>query len=305
MPQRRQGRVKKTERVGRGLQEVARRGDRECRGGVPSSVFPSLWKTGSSRSCEDAARGSGTDRGNEYIDGLASLWYCHVGHGREEIAEGDGRAGAHPGRLPRVLSVLPTSPPNDSATGSRRSPGSTCARVFLTDSGSEAVDTAVKLVRLACRERGDRDRTLIVTREDAYHGVTYGGTSAQGLPFEPRGLGRAGAEASSTCRAADWIAARALFAERGREIAAVLTEPVQAAGGVHPPEPGYLEGLRALCDEQRRAAGFRRGRLRLRPDRRVVRLPALRRPARRGDLRQGRDLGATSRWAGSCSGPRS
>ncbi|HKY66801.1 MAG TPA: aminotransferase class III-fold pyridoxal phosphate-dependent enzyme, partial [Acidimicrobiales bacterium] len=121
------------------------------------------------------------------------------------------------------------------------------ARVFLTNSGSEAVDTAVKLARTTFQRSGEPGRQLVVSRTLGYHGTNIGGTALQGLPLNRDGWGRL-LEGVVTLPHDDLDAARALFADRGGEIAAVVAEPVIGAGGVHPATTGYLAGLRELCD---------------------------------------------------------
>ena len=107
--------------------------------------------------------------------------------------------------------------------------------------------TAIKLARMTSTRRGDHHRHLVVGRRHAYHGVTYGGLSVMGLPANQEGwgplLGDVDAIEHDSLEGAE-----ALFAARGHEIAAVIAEPVIGAGGVRPPEPGYLQGLRRLCD---------------------------------------------------------
>jgi adenosylmethionine-8-amino-7-oxononanoate aminotransferase len=122
------------------------------------------------------------------------------------------------------------------------------ARVFLTCSGSEAVDAAIKLARVAHWCAGDRDRQLVVSRKPSYHGVTYGGATATGLLANQEGFGPLVGGVVQVDKD-DLEAIERLFAERGQEVAAVIAEPVVGAGGVYPPVPGYLEGLRRLCDE--------------------------------------------------------
>ena len=133
--------------------------------------------------------GAWTPSGKEYVDGMASLWYCAAGHGRTEIADAIRDPG---GDARRLLDVRPLHQrarrPARRAAG-RRSPRSPTARVFFTDSGSEAVDTAMKLARLTFQLGGDTDRTIIVSRDRGYHGVAYGGTSAQGIAPNREGWG--------------------------------------------------------------------------------------------------------------------
>lgn len=186
-------------------------------------------------------------QGNEYVDGMASLWCVNVGHGRTEIVD----AVAEQMRKVAVyhcFEPFTNEPADEVASTIAGLAPSDGARVFLTCSGSEAVDSAIKLARVAHDLCGEPDRNLIVSRGRAYHGVTYGGLSAQGLPGNQEGYGPF-VEGMVNLPADDLEAMASLFAERGHEIAAVITEPVQGAGGVYPPPEGYLEGLRRLCDQ--------------------------------------------------------
>ena len=187
------------------------------------------------------------DAGNSYVDALASLWYTAAGHGRREIAEAAAKQMV-------TLAAFHIFDPftNDKAeevadriAGLVPLPD---ARIFLVSSGSESVDSAIKLARIAQVQAGHPERTLIVSREHGYHGVTYGGLSAQGLPANQKGFGPLVGDFVNL-PSNDLEAMSRLFAERGDTIAAVITEPVQGAGGVYPPLPGYLEGLRRLCDQ--------------------------------------------------------
>ena len=186
------------------------------------------------------------DRGNQYIDGMAGLWYQNIGYGRQEMADaiaGQVRAlGAS-----HVFPPFTNAPAEEAAERIAALSPMEGARVFLGSSGSEAVDTAMKLARIAHREAGAPERQLIISRERGYHGTAYGGTSAQGIDVNRDGFGPLVGEVVSV--PADNPEAMAmLFDERGDEIAAVITEPVQGAGGVFPPADGYLQGLRRLCD---------------------------------------------------------
>jgi adenosylmethionine-8-amino-7-oxononanoate aminotransferase len=124
----------------------------------------------------------------------------------------------------------------------------TDSRVFFTSSGSEAVDTAMKLSRLAHIQAGHPEKTLIISRQRGYHGTAYGGTSAQGIA--PNREGYAPYVGDVVQVPADDVEALAsLMSERASTIAAVLVEPLQGAGGVFPPSDGYLESVRRLCDQ--------------------------------------------------------
>ena len=187
------------------------------------------------------------EAGKPYVDAMASLWHCNVGHGRPEVAAAvaeqlaaletyhcfekfsNGRAEELAQRLADLAPV----------------PGS---RVFLTSGGSEAIDTAIKLSRTAHAQRGEPERTIIVSRVPSYHGVNYGGTSLTGLPLNRQGFGPGLADVELVDKD-DLDAVREVFERSPGRVAAVFAEPVIGAGGVWPPTPGYLQGLRALCDE--------------------------------------------------------
>jgi adenosylmethionine-8-amino-7-oxononanoate aminotransferase len=121
-------------------------------------------------------------------------------------------------------------------------------RVFLACSGSEAIDSAIKFVRLFHQRRGDHDRQVIIRRTHGYHGTNLGGTSMQGIAANRTGWGDLLPHVVEVPND-DIEAAASMFAEHGERVAAVIAEPVQGAGGVWPPAPGYLEGLRRLCDQ--------------------------------------------------------
>jgi adenosylmethionine-8-amino-7-oxononanoate aminotransferase len=186
------------------------------------------------------------DRGNEYIDALASLWYCSVGHGRREIIDAVAR------QMEKLEAFHTfdrfTNEPADelcrqlAALAPMRE-----ARVFLTSGGSESVDTAIKLARRAHAANGHPERTIVISRAPSYHGVTFGAVSVTGLPLNQEGFGPLVGDVVQVPQ--DSLeAAAAVFSRSPDRIAAVLAEPVIGAGGVLPPAPGYLSGLRELCD---------------------------------------------------------
>ena len=187
------------------------------------------------------------DQGKRYVDGMASLWYMNVGHGRAEIVEAVTRqmsalAAYH------TYEPFTNEPAEELAARLAEIAPMERARVFLTCSGSEAVDAAIKLARATQIRARHPERVLIVKRQHAYHGVTYGAMSAQGLPLNQQGFGPL-VPGFVEVPAHDLAAAERVFSDHAGEIAAVIAEPVQGAGGVFPPAPGYLEGLRRLCDE--------------------------------------------------------
>ncbi len=189
------------------------------------------------------------DQGNRYVDALASLWYCNVGHGRVEIVDAV-TAQLHTLENFHTFDRFTNEPTEQLAATLVDLAPMEGTRVFFTCSGSESVDSAIKLARIAMFLRGEPERRVIVSRTNAYHGVTYGGLSAQGLPLNQQGFGPLLPDVVIVPHD-DLAAVEALFAERGDQIAAVLAEPVIGAGGVYPPAAGYLEGLRRLCDTHR------------------------------------------------------
>ena len=186
------------------------------------------------------------DAGKRYVDGLASLWYCNVGHGRPEIIEAVTRQMEQLEDY-NTFDIFTNRPAEDIAAAVAALSPIPDSRVFLTCSGSEAVDTALKLARLTFSRQGRPDRQLFVGRNLAYHGVNFGGVSVQGLPLNQQGWGDLIPVAQIGHD--DLARAEALFHEQGDQIAAVIAEPVIGAGGVYPPEADYLQGLRKLCDE--------------------------------------------------------
>jgi adenosylmethionine-8-amino-7-oxononanoate aminotransferase len=219
---------------------------------VPQVLHPFAAPTRQAGDFLEIVRGEGCrlwdSNGHVYLDGTASLWYCAVGHGRREIAHAvaaqmEQVAAYHTfasftngpeQRLAELLMELEPIPD---------------ARVLFTLTGSEAVDSALKLARAGHRAAGDAGRTVFLSRHYAYHGVMLGGTSVAGLPANRRPYGPLLGDCFQVER--DSLEAmRAAVAYHGPErIAAIITEPVLGAGGVFPPPPGYLQGLRELCDE--------------------------------------------------------
>jgi adenosylmethionine-8-amino-7-oxononanoate aminotransferase len=187
------------------------------------------------------------DQGKRYVDALASLWYCAAGHGQARIIDA----------VASQLRTLDTFHTFDIFTNA---PAEVLAeriaalapiddpRVFFTNSGSEAVDTALKLARLTHQRNGEPDRQLLVGRSLSYHGTNFGGVSVQGLPLNRAGWGQL-LDPVTHVPHDSLDAANALFADKGEQIAAVIAEPVVGAGGVYPATREYLHGLRELCTE--------------------------------------------------------
>ena len=187
------------------------------------------------------------DEGNEYIDGLGSLWYCQVGHNRAELVQ------AITNQL-QTLSSYHTFAPmgsqiSDQAAERIRSVSPfPDGRVFLCSSGSESVDSAIKIMRKVAILRGEPERQIILRRSRGYHGVNVGGTTLQGIPANREGWGDLLPKVLEI-DPTNIESAASIFKEHGQNIAGVVTEAVQGAGGVFPPSDGFLEGLRRLCDD--------------------------------------------------------
>ncbi|HEX3792972.1 MAG TPA: aminotransferase class III-fold pyridoxal phosphate-dependent enzyme [Acidimicrobiales bacterium] len=217
---------------------------------LPSLLHPFARPAAPRGAFVDIVAGQGAEvtdaRGATYVDALGSLWYCNIGHGRTEIAE----AVADQMRRLEVFHTFDrfTNPAADALAdrlvGLAPMPE---ARVFLTSGGSESVETAIKLARIAHVQAGQPERTVIVSRKPSYHGVTYGAMSATGLPGNQAGFGPLLPDVIQIPYD-DLTALDELPEEVQGRIAAVIAEPVIGAGGVYPPPPGYLAGLRERCD---------------------------------------------------------
>lgn len=187
------------------------------------------------------------DAGNEYIDAIGSLWYCQIGHGRNEMANA---IAAQVSTLETYSTFDPFTNPLADAVAEKVASLSPLpdARVFLCGSGSESIDTAMKLARVAQIQAGHPERSVIITRDRGYHGTNYGGTSAQGLPLNKVGYGTLleGVIQVDADNIEDM--ARAVEENKGN-LAAIIAEPVQGAGGVWPSSTEYLAQLRRICDD--------------------------------------------------------
>ncbi|GAA1025085.1 MULTISPECIES: aspartate aminotransferase family protein [Amycolatopsis] len=199
--------------------------------------------------------------GRRHLDGLAGLFCVNMGHGRADIAKA---AAEQVGTLAYASNWGSAHPPSIEAARiiADLAPGD-LGTTFFVNSGSEAVETALKFVRQYHRSQGAPERTKIISREMAYHGTTMGALSVTGLPkikepfgpllpgirHVPNTLGLTG-----DCGPADQLdcvrAIEAVILEEGPEtVAAVFAEPVQNGRGALVPPEGYWPALRALCDK--------------------------------------------------------
>jgi putrescine aminotransferase len=186
------------------------------------------------------------DEGRRYLDGTASLWNVNVGHGRRELADAAAQqmhrlatyscfgAFANQPALELAERLCALAPVDD-------------ARVFLTSGGGDSIDTAAKLARRYFAATGRPERVHLISRSQGYHGTHGLGTSLGGIAANRADVGPLDPHASQVPH--DSLEALEAEIERvgADRVAAVFVEPVIGAGGVHPPRPGYLEGLDALC----------------------------------------------------------
>ncbi|MSP96403.1 MAG: aspartate aminotransferase family protein [Betaproteobacteria bacterium] len=203
--------------------------------------------------------------GSQVLDGLATLWCVNAGHCRPKIVaairkqagELDFAASFSTGHplafeaAERIAAIAPEG----------------MDQVFFTNSGSESVDTAMKMAVGYHRLRGEASRTRFIGREKGYHGVNIGGMSVSGVPTNRKAYGGLLLGGTDHLRHTQDLAARAFTrgcAATGAEladeleqriiplhdasnIAAVIVEPVSGAGGVLVPPQGYLQRLREIC----------------------------------------------------------
>jgi len=182
------------------------------------------------------------EHGREYLDSTAALWYCMVGYGREEIAAAAAeqlRALASYSCYADI-SAGPTSELAERIAALAPVPDSV---VFFTSGGGEAIDTAAKMARFHWHVEGQPQRTVVIARERAYHGMNAYGTSLAGAPAFSEGIGTLVPEVVHV----PWDSAAALRDAIDERTAAFFCEPVIGAGGVLAPPPGYLEEVRRIC----------------------------------------------------------
>lgn len=203
--------------------------------------------------------------GRQVIDGTSGLWCCNAGHGRPEIAEAVTRQigkmdfaptfqMGHPLAFQLAERLVEIAPEG-------------LNRVFFTNSGSESVDTALKIALAYHRARGEGTRTRLIGRELGYHGVGFGGISVGGmvnnrrafsvqlpgvdhLPHTldlernafTRGLPKQGVELADHLE-------RLVTLHGAENIAAVIVEPMSGSAGVILPPQGYLKRLREITEK--------------------------------------------------------
>jgi beta-alanine--pyruvate transaminase len=206
-----------------------------------------------------------TPEGRQVLDAAAGLWCVNAGHNRPKIVEAIQRQAAeldfappfnmaHPKAFELAERLVELTPPE-------------LNKVFYTNSGSESVETALKMAIAYHRARGEGSRTRLIGRERGYHGVNFGGISVGGIVSNRKMFGTLLAGVDHIRHTHDL--ARNAYAvgqpEHGAEladdlerlvalhdastIAAVIVEPIAGSTGVLLPPKGYLERLRAICDK--------------------------------------------------------
>ncbi len=192
------------------------------------------------------------DKGDRYIDGLAGLFTTQVGHGRTELGEVAAAQMKELGFFPNWSFQHPRSL-ELAAKIAEIAPGDLNSTFFVS-SGSEAVETVIKLARQYHKANGEKTRYKVISRQVAYHGTTMGALSVTGVPafrapFEPllQGFMHVPNTQQDPEGAADAIEEAIEFASP-ETVAAVILEPVQNAGGCLVPPPEYWGRVREICD---------------------------------------------------------
>ena len=206
-----------------------------------------------------------TDDGRQVLDGVAGLWCVNAGHARPKIVQAIQEQAAEMDYAPPFQMGHPKA--FELADRVAKLAPASLDKVFLTNSGSESVETALKMALAYHRVRGEGQRTRLIGRERGYHGVNFGGISVGGIVANRKMFGTLlsgvdhirhthdlarnafsvgqpahGAEFANTLE--DVIALH-----DASTIAAVIVEPVAGSTGVLIPPQGYLQKLREICDK--------------------------------------------------------
>jgi beta-alanine--pyruvate transaminase len=207
-----------------------------------------------------------SEDGRRVLDGTSGLWCVNAGHCRPKIVEAIQKQAAamdyspafqmgHPGAF-RVAARVAKLAPGD------------LDHVFYTNSGSEAVDTALKIALAYHRALGEGQRNVLIGRERGYHGAGFGGISVGGMPANRKAFGSllprvdhlvhthslehnafSRGQPAWGAHLADELENRIIPLHDASNIAAVIVEPMAGSAGVLVPPKGYLERLRQLCDK--------------------------------------------------------
>ena len=201
------------------------------------------------------------ERGRRWLDGLAGLFCVNMGHGRsdvpaaatkqmEQLAYWTNWSAAHPASVEAATLIAGLAPGD-------------LERVFFVNSGSEAVESAIKFARQYFVGQGQPQRTKIISREMSYHGTTLGALAVTGIPkfktpfgplmpgvrHVPNTIGEVVPPGGSAADLPSLQAMVAVIEEEGPEtVAAIFAEPVQNSRGALVPPEGYWQELRSICD---------------------------------------------------------
>ena len=206
-----------------------------------------------------------TDDGRQVLDGVAGLWCVNAGHARPRIVKAIQEQAAEMDFAPPFQMAHPKA--FELADKLAQLTPAGLNRIFFTNSGSESVETALKIALAYHRARGDGTRTRLIGRERGYHGVNFGGVSVGGMVGNRKQFGTLLAGVDHLRHTHDL--ARNAFTKGQPEfgadladdlermvalhdastIAAVIVEPVAGSTGVLVPPKGYLNRLREICDK--------------------------------------------------------
>ncbi|MDH4160443.1 MAG: aminotransferase class III-fold pyridoxal phosphate-dependent enzyme [Actinomycetota bacterium] len=189
------------------------------------------------------------EEGRRYLDVTAGLWFANVGHGRREIADAVGRQAATLAAH-SVFGDLANRPALDLAERVASLAPVADSKVFFTSGGSDSVDTAAKLVRRFWQVKGEVQRTAIITRDRAYHGMHWGGTALSGIGPNKDGYGEVVDDVAHVAWDDAGALADTIDALGSDRVAAFFCEPVIGAGGVYAAGEEYLRAAREVCRER-------------------------------------------------------
>lgn len=206
-----------------------------------------------------------TADGRQILDGTAGLWCVNAGHKRPKIVKAIQEQVAELDYVPPFQMGHPKI--FELATRLAALTPDGLDRVFFTNSGSESVETALKIALAYHKLRGEGSRTRLIGRERGYHGVNFGGVSVGGMVANRKMFGtlltgvdhlrhthdparnpHSRGEPEHGAELADDLL-RLVQLHDASTVAAVIVEPVACSAGVLPPPKGYLKRLREICDE--------------------------------------------------------
>jgi beta-alanine--pyruvate transaminase len=205
------------------------------------------------------------DQGRQILDGVAGLWCVNAGHARPRIVKAIQAQAAEMDFCPPFQMSHPKAFELAERVAALAPAGMN--KVFFANSGSEAVDTALKMALAYHRARGEGTRTRLIGRERGYHGVNFGGISVGGIVTNRRTFGallpgvdhirhthdlaRNAFSQGQPVHGADLAddLERLVALHDASTIAAVIVEPVAGSTGVLIPPQGYLQRLRDICDK--------------------------------------------------------